>query len=67
MLALLYESRLAGWLDGYHLRDAEIAKLNWTADRLYTAMCSRMPKPYVDHPSFASLEAKRAEMYGGER
>jgi hypothetical protein len=63
----LYESRLTGWLDGYHSRDAEIAKLNWTADRLYTAMCARAPKPYVDRPSYASLEAKRAEIYGGAR
>jgi hypothetical protein len=63
----IYEARLTGWLDGYHSRDAEIAKLEWTADRLYTAMCARTPKPYVDRPSYASLEAKRAEIYGGAR
>jgi hypothetical protein len=55
----IYEARLTGWLEGFHQRDAEVAHLNWTADRLYFSMCSRSPKPYVDRPSYASLERIR--------
>ena len=55
----IFEARLAGWLDGYHRRDAEVAKLSWTADRLYTAMVARSPKPYTDRPSYSGLERVR--------
>jgi len=65
----LYEARLTGWLEGFHSRDAEIAKLNWTADRLYTEMCRRPTVPFSDpnRPSYAQLQHIRAEIYGGAR
>jgi hypothetical protein len=63
----IFEARLTGWLDGYHSRDAEIAKLSWTADRLYTAMVARSPKPYVDRPSYSSLERIRGNEANGDR
>lgn len=55
----LYEAKLAGWLQGYHARDAEIAQLNWTADRLYTEMCRRTPPRTVDRPRYSDLERIR--------
>ena len=65
----LYEARLAGWLEGYHSRDAEIVALKWTADRIYTELCRRTGKPFEDpnRPSYAQLEATRAAIYAGNR
>lgn len=65
----IYEARHSGWLEGYHSRDAEVAKLDWTCSRLYTEMCRRPGVPFIDanRSSYAALEAKRAEIYGGAR
>jgi hypothetical protein len=48
----IFEARLTGWLDGYHL---------------YTAMVARSPKPYVDRPSYSSLERIRGNEANGDR
>ena len=65
----LYEAHLAGWLEGYHSRDAEIVALNWTADRIYTELCRRQGKPFIDpnRPTYAQLEATRADIYAGNQ
>ena len=41
----LYESKLAGWLDGYHARDAEIARLRWETDLWYYCANNRGKRP----------------------
>ena len=65
----LYEARLAGWLDGYHSRDWEIVALNWTADRIYAALCQRKPVPFEDpnRPSYADLERIRGNSVNADR
>ena len=65
----LYEARLAGWLEGWHQRDLEIERLGLIADRLYTEMCRRQGKPFIDpnRPSYAQLEATRAAIYAGNK
>ena len=55
----IYEAKLLGWCLGRASRQAEIDAANWTADRLYAAMCARSPKPYVDRPSYSDLERVR--------
>ena len=65
----LYEARLAGWLEGWHQRDHEIERLGLIADRLYTEMCRRPGKPFIDpnRSSYAQLEQARADIYAGNR
>lgn len=57
----IYEARHSGWLEGYHSRDDEIAKLNWTCSRYYTEMCRRPGVPFIDpnRPTYADLERIR--------
>ena len=40
-----YEYKLAGWLDGYHARDAEVSRLNWEADVWYYCANNRGKRP----------------------
>jgi hypothetical protein len=64
-----YEARLAGWLEGYHSRDAEVGKLNWTADRYYTEMIRRPAKPFepTNAKSYADLERIRGNSANADR
>ena len=63
----LYEARLAGWLEGYHQRDAEIQRLEWTCDRLYTWALTRTPAKFNDQPAYSSLERTRGNLANADR
>ena len=63
----LYEARLAGWLEGYHFRDVEIQRLEWTCDRLYTWALSRTPAKFTDQPAYSSLERIRGNSANADR
>ena len=58
-MSIDYEAKLLAWAQGWEARQAEVDALNWTADRLYAAMCARSPKPYIDRPSYSALERIR--------
>ena len=62
-----YEARLAGWLEGYHARDQEIQRLEWTCDRLYTWALSRTPAKFTDQPAYSSLERIRGNSANADR
>ena len=56
-----------GYQTGRQSRQAELDHLNWTADRLYIAMCARSPKPYIDRPSYSALERIRGNSANADR
>ena len=62
-----YEARLTGWLEGWHSRDAEIQRSEWTSDRLYTWALSRTPVKFNDQPAFSSLERIRGNSANADR
>jgi hypothetical protein len=63
----IYESKLAGWCEGRASRQAEVDKLNWTADRLYTWALSRTPAKFNDQPAYSSLERVRGNSANANR
>ena len=65
----IYESKLTGWLEGWHQRDPEIERLGLIADRLYAEMCRRKPVPFEDpnRPSYADLERIRGNSANADR
>ena len=63
----IYEARLAGWLEGWHSRDQEVQRLEWTCDRLYTWALSRTPAKFNDQPAYSSLERTRGNSANADR
>jgi hypothetical protein len=51
------------FIAGANSRDAEVAQLNHTADRLYQEMCRRPAAPVIDLPSYGELERRRDAVY----
>jgi hypothetical protein len=56
-----YEVFLSGFAHGFDARQAEVDRLNYEADRLYTEMSRRAPVPMIDpnRPTYAELERRR--------
>jgi hypothetical protein len=51
------------FLLGWNMRQDEIDRLEYTADRLYAEMCRRIPPKQPDLTPFARLQEIRREMY----